>query len=325
MSVGSEVYRDPFVAMDDYVSYLIPDWTQAEYALDFSLYNIERRYDYPRFLCYDSHRYQTFSSWNPYLNACRSFRVVIYTDPYYYPAYRYRADRVVYARPIAIRQPQFSFKELARGESAVPLRTARPNAVAVAGPPSSAARSGASRPGSVSGQGGVGVVGGAAVRPIRPNPSTRNRGANATATVRGRPTDAVSGRIRLGATATTRPPTSTGSVRPPTSTGSAVRPGGGGSAAVRRPTSGGSAVRPGGGSSARPPASTGSAVRPGGGGSAARPRPTTGSARPPATTGSARPPASTGSAVKPGGRSTGSARPPVRPGRGGGAGGRGGG
>ena len=47
MSVGSEVYRDPFVAMDDYVSYLIPDWTQAEYALDFSLYNIVNAYRKP--------------------------------------------------------------------------------------------------------------------------------------------------------------------------------------------------------------------------------------------------------------------------------------
>jgi len=120
------VYHDPYVAMDDFVVALVPGWEYAPYALDFSTYSVGRSYDYPRFLCYECHGYRTFSSWNPYLAACTSFRVVIYNDPWYYPAYRYRGTRVVYTRPPVFRQPRYAFKERARGEAAVPIVRARP-------------------------------------------------------------------------------------------------------------------------------------------------------------------------------------------------------
>lgn len=119
--VGQQVYRDPHVAMDDFIAALIPDWQSVPYALDFVSYQVDARYDYPRFLCYDCHGFRPFTAWNPYLYACTSFRLVVYNDPYYYPATRYRANRVVFVRPPAPSQPRFAFKERASNETARPL------------------------------------------------------------------------------------------------------------------------------------------------------------------------------------------------------------
>jgi len=117
--VGRQVYGDPYLAMDDYVAVLVPDWEYVGYGLDFTSYHVERHYDYPRFLCYDCHGFQPYYSWNPYVYSCTSFRVVIYNDPYYYPATRYRGTRVVYVQPrrgVA----HFGFKERAEGEAGTP-------------------------------------------------------------------------------------------------------------------------------------------------------------------------------------------------------------
>ena len=117
--VGRQVYGDPYLAMDDYVATLIPDWEYVGYGLDFTSYHVERHYDYPRFLCYDCHGFQPYYSWNPYAYSCTTFRVVIYNDPYYYPATRYRGTRVVYVQPrrgVA----HFGFKERAAGEPGTP-------------------------------------------------------------------------------------------------------------------------------------------------------------------------------------------------------------
>jgi len=117
--VGRQVYGDPYLAMDDNVAALIPDWEYVDYGLDFTSYHVERHYDYPRFLCYDCHGFQPYYSWNPYVYSCTSFRVVIYNDPYYYPATRYRGTRVVYVQPrrgVA----HFGFKERATGEAGTP-------------------------------------------------------------------------------------------------------------------------------------------------------------------------------------------------------------
>jgi len=124
--VYRNVYHDPYVAMDDLVAALVPDWRYSPYALDYTTYHVGARYDYPRFLCYDCHGFRSFTSWNPYLISCTNFRVVIYNDPYYYPVYRYRGRRVVYVRPPVYRQPRFVFKERAYGEPNQPVRTARP-------------------------------------------------------------------------------------------------------------------------------------------------------------------------------------------------------
>jgi hypothetical protein len=119
--VGRQVYRDPYVAMDDYVAHLIPDWEYVPYALDFTSYHVGASHDYPRFLCYDCHGFRPYSAWNPYLSACVNFRVVVYSDPYYYPVSRYRGTQVVYVRPPVPGQPRFAFKERAAGEASVPL------------------------------------------------------------------------------------------------------------------------------------------------------------------------------------------------------------
>jgi hypothetical protein len=122
--VAREVYRDPYVAMDEYVAALIPDWQDVPYALDFVTYNVDRPYEYPRFLCYDCHGFRPFAVWNPYVFGCSEFRVVIYDDPYYYPARRYRGDRVVFVRPTQPFQPRFAFKERTSAEPTTPLRQA---------------------------------------------------------------------------------------------------------------------------------------------------------------------------------------------------------
>ena len=122
ISAVSQVgYRDPFLMMDDIVEALIPGSWAMEYALDFVAYDIDRPHDYPRFLCYDCHGFIPMFDWNPYGYWCTDFRVVIHDDPYYYPVYRYRGDRVVYTRPLAPRSPMFEFKARAVGEPATPL------------------------------------------------------------------------------------------------------------------------------------------------------------------------------------------------------------
>ncbi len=124
-NAGRRVYRDPYVAMDEFVERLIPDWEYVPYALDFSPYHVEERYEYPRFLCYDCHGFRPYASWNPYLATCTSFRVVVYDDPYYYPSTRYRGTQVVFARPVQPGLPRFEFKERARGEAPTPLLVRR--------------------------------------------------------------------------------------------------------------------------------------------------------------------------------------------------------
>ena len=113
--VGSTVYTDPYVAIDEYVARLIPDWEYADYGLDFASYQVGEAHDYPRFLCYQCHGFRPYVAWNPYRYTCTDFRVVVYDDPYFYPSRRYRGRRVVYAVPRSPR-PRFAFKERAPGE-----------------------------------------------------------------------------------------------------------------------------------------------------------------------------------------------------------------
>ncbi len=119
--VGQNVYTDPYLAMDDVVAALIPDWEYVPYALDFLSYDVGGAHDYPRFLCYDCHGYRPYNAWDPYQFSCVSFRLVIWDDPFYYPAYRYSGTRVVWTRPaMPGRYPRFSFKERAAGEPGAP-------------------------------------------------------------------------------------------------------------------------------------------------------------------------------------------------------------
>ena len=119
--VENRVYEDPYVAMDEYVARLIPDWEFAAYGLDFVSYSVGAPHEYPRFLCYDCHGFKPFDVWDPYRYSCTNFRVVVYDDPYFYPSRRYRGDRVVFVGGSFPSGPRFGFKERARGEPGTPL------------------------------------------------------------------------------------------------------------------------------------------------------------------------------------------------------------
>ena len=124
-AVGSTVYSDPYVAMDDFVARLVPDWEYVDYGLDFISYRVGGAHEYPRFLCYQCHGFRPYDTWNPYRYTCVDFRVVVYDDPYFYPSRRYRADRVVLVGPRNPTRPRFGFKERAAGEPGTPVRVVR--------------------------------------------------------------------------------------------------------------------------------------------------------------------------------------------------------
>ncbi len=131
-TVGEVVYDDPYVAIDDYVAAILPDWEDVPYALDFLSYSVGEKQEYPRFLCYDCHQAQSYSSWNPYAYPCTTYQVVVWDDPYFAPRYRYAGTRVVYARPfgprprygVSVRVGWSSRPVVVRSRPAPPVRTA---------------------------------------------------------------------------------------------------------------------------------------------------------------------------------------------------------
>jgi hypothetical protein len=121
-AVGDVVYTDPYVAIDDYVARVVPDWEQVPYGLDFVTYSVGATYSYPRFLCYDCHSYQRYSTWNPYDYTCSTFRVVIWDDPYFYPRYRYSGVNIVVAtRPIRASLPRYEVTRRVLGDPVRPV------------------------------------------------------------------------------------------------------------------------------------------------------------------------------------------------------------
>ena len=93
---GGRISGDPYVALADLAARIAP---AGEYDYDISPYYVERRYEYPRFVCYDCHAYAKYDEWDPYSRACARFRVVIYDDPHYYPYRSGRGRNVVVQRP----------------------------------------------------------------------------------------------------------------------------------------------------------------------------------------------------------------------------------
>ncbi|HVX89758.1 MAG TPA: hypothetical protein VG940_12570, partial [Gemmatimonadales bacterium] len=91
-----QVRGDPYVAVTELAEKIVPT---GDYDYDLAQYDVERHYDYPRFVCYDCHAYAPYYTWNPYAHSCVRFRVVIYDDPYYYPYRYYGGRRVVVVRP----------------------------------------------------------------------------------------------------------------------------------------------------------------------------------------------------------------------------------
>ena len=103
------VRGDPYVAMTDLAQRIVPEG-YVDWDYDVVSYNVERHYDYPRFLCYDCHSYVSYSYWDPYYASCVRFRMYVYDDPWYYPYRYYGGSRVVFVRPYRP-EPRFVFKD----------------------------------------------------------------------------------------------------------------------------------------------------------------------------------------------------------------------
>jgi hypothetical protein len=109
IAAEGRVTGDPYVAIDEVIATIVPA-NYVEYSYDVVPYYVEEHYDYPRFMCYNCHAYAAYPYWDPYAHSCVRFRIVIYDDPYYYPARTYYATRVVYPRPTSP-VPRYVFKE----------------------------------------------------------------------------------------------------------------------------------------------------------------------------------------------------------------------
>jgi hypothetical protein len=112
---------DPYVAFTDLIDRILP-YGYVDYAVDVQPYYVDRHYQYPRFLCYDCHTHVSYAYWNPYRHSCVRFQIVVYDDPYYYPARAYPGTRVVYQRPVRY-EPKYVFKD--RVASAPDITTGR--------------------------------------------------------------------------------------------------------------------------------------------------------------------------------------------------------
>jgi hypothetical protein len=119
------VTGDPYVALMDLIDHMLPIAGNNGYAFDVYPYHVDQRYDYPRFICYDCHSYVAYPAWDPYLHSCARFRLVVYNDPYYYPARVYGGTRVVSARPRRV-EARYVFKNRRTGESFLTRIPARP-------------------------------------------------------------------------------------------------------------------------------------------------------------------------------------------------------
>ncbi len=124
ISNAGRITGDPYVAFAELIEGIVPPHYRA-YSYDVTPYYVEQRYEYPRFLCYDCHAYAAYPYWNPYRHSCFKFRVVIYDDPYYYPARTHVGTRVVYQRPVVI-VPRYVFKDRSPGQPAVVTVRERP-------------------------------------------------------------------------------------------------------------------------------------------------------------------------------------------------------
>lgn len=122
---GGRIAGDPYAALQDLADLVVPA-SHDTYGYDVYTYYVERRYDYPRFLCYDCHTYAAYPYWDPYRDTCIRFRIVIYDDPYYYPARAYPATRVVY-RPQVRLEPRFVFKDRSATDAYVVRVRQRPS------------------------------------------------------------------------------------------------------------------------------------------------------------------------------------------------------
>ena len=104
---GGRLQGDPYVLLTDLAARITRD---DDFDYDIVPYYVDRRYDYPRFVCYDCHAYASYAEWDPYARACSQVRVVIYDDPRYYP-YRYNRGRNVVVSRSLHPGPRYVFRD----------------------------------------------------------------------------------------------------------------------------------------------------------------------------------------------------------------------
>lgn len=112
-AIGYRVSGDPFIAVRRFADRIAYD-DRTGYATAYDEYYVGRHVEYPRYACYDCHAAGTYPVHDPYGHACPRVRVVVYSDPYYYPYRYYPGTRVVYAP-----RPKYEFKQ---GGAAAPTR-----------------------------------------------------------------------------------------------------------------------------------------------------------------------------------------------------------
>jgi Domain of unknown function (DUF4384) len=112
---GGRIRGDPYVRLTDLAARMAQT---GNYDYDIVPYYVGRRYDYPRFVCYDCHAYASYSEWDPYGTSCSRFRVVIRDDPRYYP-YRYGGGRNIVPGRSLHPGPRYLFEDAKPGNDYV--------------------------------------------------------------------------------------------------------------------------------------------------------------------------------------------------------------
>ncbi|WP_420125218.1 DUF4384 domain-containing protein [Longimicrobium sp.] len=118
------IYGDPFYAMDEIVRAVVPETSYGYESVDYYTYHIGRRYEYPRYACYDGYGdwYSDYSYSYYGRSRCDRVRVILINRPWYYDTYRWRGSRRVYYdryyRTAARNRPLHGYKE--RTESYAP-------------------------------------------------------------------------------------------------------------------------------------------------------------------------------------------------------------
>lgn len=125
---GRSIYGDPFYAMDEIVRAVVPETSYGYESVDYYTYHMGRRYDYPRYACYDGYGdwYNDYSYSYYGRSRCDRVRVILINRPWYYDTYRWRGSRRVYYDRYYYRtarnRPLHGYKERTESQ-APPART----------------------------------------------------------------------------------------------------------------------------------------------------------------------------------------------------------
>jgi len=132
LASGARVHGDPLSSLEELVQQMLPEGF-VDFDTHLIPYYVERRYDYPRFVCYDCHAYTPWYAWDPYSAWCRRYTLVVWRDPFYYypsywyPTWYYGGTRVVYVQPNGGRvdRGRYVFKDRTSSEPGIDYRDRR--------------------------------------------------------------------------------------------------------------------------------------------------------------------------------------------------------